>query len=119
MNKSNKINIDLQFSIFLSANRNIYLTSSIGILLLTFAKNFKTDSNIMRIIGISVLLYSLIYGFKINYDFYNLLKKININKYYIEKSNLTSNYYNWIKLSLLYLLIIITIIIFIIFKRFL
>ena len=119
MNKSNNINLNTQFSIFISTNRNIYLTSSIGILLLTFAKNFKTDSNKMRFIGICVLLYSLIYGLKINYDFYHILEKIEINKLDNENTNFIFNYYNWIKLSLLYLLIIIAIIIFIIFKRFL
>jgi hypothetical protein len=119
MNKSNNIDLDLQFTIFISANRNKYLTSSIGILLLTFAKNFKNDSNKMRFIGVCVLFYSLIYGLKINYDFYNILKKINIKELDNENKNLLSNYYNWIKLSLLYLLIIIAIIIFIIFKRFL
>ena len=56
MNKSNNIDLDLQFTIFISANRNKYLTSSIGILLLTFAKNFKNDSNKMRFIGVCIIL---------------------------------------------------------------
>ena len=58
------------FNGFTSIMRNVYLTSSIGIALLTFSRNFREDRNIIRIIALGILLYSIIYGIKASQDFY-------------------------------------------------
>ena len=66
------------FNGFMSIMRNVYLTSSIGIALLTFSRNFREDRNIVRIIALGILLYSIIYGIKAGRDFYiylNFLEK--------------------------------------------
>lgn len=66
------------FNGFMSIMRNVYLTSSIGIALLTFSRNFKKDKNIVHIIALGILLYSIIYGIKAGRDFYiylNFLEK--------------------------------------------
>ena len=62
------------FNGFISIMRNVYLTSSIGIALLTFSRNFREHRNIMRVISLSILLYSIIYGIKAGLDFYFYLK---------------------------------------------
>ena len=66
------------FNGFTSIMRNVYLTSSIGIALLTFSRNFRQDRNNVRIIALGILLYSIIYGIKAARDFYiylNFLEK--------------------------------------------
>ena len=91
---------------FISMSRNIFLTSSIGIALLTFSRNFKDDKTIIRIIALSILLYSILYGLKAVYDFsiyLNYLDKHNdIPFFFKEKIN---RWYLWILITNIYTII--------------
>ena len=60
------------FANFVSLSRNAYLTSSIGVAIITFAnfsKNLKKHSTIIKFIGITILIYSFGYGLKNAYNF--------------------------------------------------
>ena len=64
----------ITFNGFTSIMRNVYLTSSIGIALLTFSNNFRKDKNIVIIISLTIMFYSILYGIKAGRDFYKYLK---------------------------------------------
>ena len=94
------------FNGFISTMRNVYLTSSIGIALLTFSRNFKQDRTVVRIISLSILLYSIIYGIKASSDFYIYLKILekqkNLPELFKDKIN---RWYIWIIITNIYTLI--------------
>tara|TARA_A100001015_G_C14981635_1_gene709711 strand:+ start:626 stop:997 length:372 start_codon:yes stop_codon:yes gene_type:complete len=54
----------ITFNGYLSAMRNVYLTSSIGIALMTFSKNFYKDVKYVYTLSLIILLYSFSYGYK-------------------------------------------------------
>ena len=123
-NKNYKFNyIDtpqVTFNGFMSIMRNVYLTSSIGIALLTFSRNFRKDTNLVRIIALTILLYSIIYGVKAGIDFNIYLKFLNTQKdlpnFLIDK---IKRWYIWIIFTNIYTLIIFFLFLFIINKKFL
>ena len=106
------------FNGYMSITRNVYLTSSIGIALLTFSRNFKEHINIMRIIAIGILLYSIIYGIKGSRDFYiylNFLETVDdLPSFLRERIN---RWYIWIFFTNIYTLITIFLFLFIFFKK--
>ena len=106
------------FNGYMSITRNVYLTSSIGIALLTFSRNFKEHINIMRIIAIGILLYSIIYGIKGSRDFYiylNFLETVDdLPSFLRERIN---RWYIWIFFTNIYTLITIFLFSFIFFKK--
>lgn len=106
------------FNGFMSIMRNVYLTSSIGIALLTFSRNFKSDRNIIRIISLSILLYSIIYGIKAGRDFYIYLNFLENQKgvptFLREK---IKSWYIWIIFTNIYTLINMFLFSFIFYKK--
>lgn len=106
------------FNGFMSIMRNVYLTSSIGIALLTFSRNFKRDRNIIRIISLSILLYSIIYGIKAGRDFYIYLNFLENQKdvptFLREK---IKRWYIWIIFTNIYTLITMFLFSFIFYKK--
>lgn len=106
------------FNGFISIMRNVYLTSSIGIALLTFSRNFRQHRNIMRVISLSILLYSIIYGIKAGRDFDIYLNFLNnqkdLPKFLREK---IERWYTWIIFTNIYTLIIIFLFSYIIYKK--
>lgn len=106
------------FNGFISIMRNVYLTSSIGIALLTFSRNFREHRNIMRVISLSILLYSIIYGIKAGLDFYFYLKFLEKQKEIptILREKI-KRWYIWIIFTNIYTLITIFLFSFIIYKK--
>lgn len=106
------------FNGFISIMRNVYLTSSIGIALLTFSRNFRQHRNIMRLISLSILLYSIIYGVKAGLDFYFYLKFLEKQKDIptILREKI-KRWYIWIIFTNIYTLITIFLFSFIIYKK--
>lgn len=106
------------FGTFVSTSRNVYLTSSIGIALLTFARNFDKNKQIIRIISLSILLFSIIYGLTGNYNFYNYLKFLENQKdlpNFLKKK--IKNWYNWIVITYIYIFIILFLFFIIVYQK--
>ena len=96
----NKIKQNFSYSFlnfYISALRNVFLTSSIGISVLLFSKHFK-DANyyIMMILGIGIMGFSLTIGYKGTNDYISMVD-------YLKKHNqdneeifmLLDNFSNW------------------------
>ena len=106
------------FNGFTSIMRNVYLTSSIGIALLTFSRNFRQDRILVRLIALTILLYSILYGVKAARDFYIYLNFLDSQKdlpsFLREK---VKRWYIWIIFTNIYVLIIAFLILFIFSKK--
>ena len=106
------------FNGFISIMRNVYLTSSIGIALLTFSINFKKEKKFVRLISLAILLYSIIYGIKARQDFFTYLNFLenekNIPSLLKDK---IKRWYTWIIFTNIYTLITIFLFLFIFYKE--
>ena len=68
------------FNTFTSLQRNSYLTSSVGITLATFSRNFKGEKQKVKFLSIIIMFYSSFYGIKNAYNFSNYLDLFINNK---------------------------------------
>ena len=62
-----------------SMMRNMFLLSSIGFWVLTFSYLFNKYKNIIKILGYTIFIYSIIYGLKAAKDFNHYLNYIETN----------------------------------------
>lgn len=106
------------FNGFTSMMRNVYLTSSIGLTLLIFSKNFKKDRKVVSLISLAIILYSIVYGIKAGLDlhFYlNILRKQKDIPLILTERIKT--WYVWIIFTNIYTLITIILFLFIFYKK--
>ena len=68
------------FNSFTSLQRNSYLTSSVGITLATFSRNYKGDKKKIKFLAVIIILYSSFYGVKNAYNFSQYLDLFTNNK---------------------------------------
>jgi hypothetical protein len=100
---------------YISIMRNLFLTSSIGMAMIGSSNNFTKYKKYILIASVLVILYSITYGIiaSINsYEYINIIKKEkNISKL---NQAVLKNWDKWIKLSYIYivLILIISIIVF-------
>jgi hypothetical protein len=92
---------------YVSVMRNIFLTSSIGIALISSSNNFKRYKKYMMVVAILIIIYSIGYGIVASFDSYeyiNILKK----EKHISKLHLVvlKNWDKWIKISYIYMALI-------------
>lgn len=103
---------------FISTMRNVYLTSSIGIALFTFSRSLKKDRQIIYIISLTILLYSIIYGIKTGNDFniyLNFLQKQKDMPIFLKEQ--VDRWYTWIIFTYFYTLLTIFLFIFLFYKK--
>ena len=85
------------YSGYISACRNIFLTSSIAIALFGYSSTFKINSsiNIVKISSLGILIFSILYSINTNYGMYKYIKYIKTLNTPIEEHiqlNLWNNY---------------------------
>ena len=54
---------------YISMQRNIFLLSSVGIAMFGISSNFKEYKNFLKFLSISILIITIIYGYKASIDF--------------------------------------------------
>ena len=108
------------FNGYLSAMRNVYLTSSIGLALMTFSKNFYKDVKYIYTLSLLILVYSFSYGYKATRDLELYLKFLasedDVPKLILKKID-NWNYY--VHLAYVYGSITIILFLFLFYKKFL
>lgn len=113
------LNPQAQLNGYISMMRNMFLTSSIAIGIFGFSNNFQEFKYFMRLISVSILVYSCIYGIKSAHDykdFINFLEKHNtIEEPYIYQ---IPQFRQWVTMSYVYVGILSVIILTIIFRLF-
>jgi hypothetical protein len=82
---------------FISASRNIFLTSTVGLALFTYSSSFKIASSIdiVRLGSMGILLFSILYGINTTYGmnkYINMLKRDNKELQEDIQINLWKNY---------------------------
>ena len=91
---------------YISIQRNMFLTSSIGIAMMGFSNNFKEYKKPIKIIALIIFLYSILYGYnasKDSIDYINYIKKKkNLPEIYIIMLN---KWKKWILSSYIYIII--------------
>ena len=98
---------------YISMQRNIFLLSSVGIAMFGFSSNFKEYKNFMKFISISILIITIIYGYKASIDFKeNIALTRKNNPQFIQ----VDTWYGWTVITYFYLSIL-AILIFIILYR--
>jgi len=89
------INPQLAYDGMLAGQRNMFLTSSIGITIIGFSDRIKDKKSklVLEIFGITLFFLSIIIGIKTNRDYDNVLKLYEKNR---NKSKLNiKEWYNW------------------------
>jgi hypothetical protein len=103
---------------YISIMRNIFLTSSIGLALISSSKYFKKYKKFLLILSTSVLIYSMVYGIISaidSYEYINIMKKEkNLSELHLA---VLKNWDKWIKLSYVYMGIILMLSIVIFFRK--
>ena len=102
---------------YTSMIRNMFLTSSIGFVAITFSNQFIKYQTHMQIMSLVIFTYSIIYGIKATFDFKEYLKYLNqvSNLPEVYKMQL-DNWEQWIILTYLYIFILLIIILAILFR---
>jgi len=91
-----------------SMMRNMFLVSSIGFGVLTFSDRFKKYKNIIKILGYTIFIYSVIYGLKSANDFNNYLNYIENNSTLVNEDKIQlKNWNEYDSLTYIYSIIII------------
>lgn len=106
------------FNGYLSTMRNVYLTSSIGIALMTFSKNFYKDVKYVYTLSLIILLYSFSYGYKATRDLKLYLEFLS-NQDDIPEIILKKiyNWHNYIRLGYVYGTITLILFLFLFYKK--
>jgi len=89
------INPQLAYDGMLAGQRNMFLTSSIGITIIGFSDRIKDKKSklILEIFGITLFFLSIVIGIKTNRDYDNVLKLYEKNR---EKSKLNiKEWHHW------------------------
>ena len=93
---------------YISIMRNMFLTSSIGIVIFNLSHHFKIYSKIVQIFGLIILTYSVIIGIKASIDANKNINLIKKQKKLPELYNVQLNSWKgWINLTYIYITIII------------
>jgi hypothetical protein len=85
---------------------NLFILSIVGLLLLSHNSIFKSFGNIFKTISILILLYCMMYGFKIVDDFKDNIKILKKNDIDIPYHKRIGKMEDWIYLTYFYLIII-------------
>ena len=101
-------NLQIVFNGYISNMRNMYTTSSIGLASLALSNRLKNHKNLLKILSLSIFLYSAFYGFNSTRYFYQYLKLMRNKKNLSEFDQLQLNHGSeWIYLSYIYIFILI------------
>lgn len=91
---------------YISMQRNMFLTSSIGIAMMGFSNNFKEYKKLIKIIAFIIFIFSIVYGYnasKDSIDYINYIKKQkNLPELYII---MLDKWKKWILLTYIYIII--------------
>jgi uncharacterized membrane protein YidH (DUF202 family) len=114
----NSIDTQPAFNGYVSQIRNMFLTSSIAIALMAFSIRFRSSKKHVKLISISIISFSILYGYTASRDFNNYLN------YMYKQDNLTElnilQFNQWrsrILFSYVYIFILIIIAMIIVFKK--
>ena len=103
---------------YISMMRNMFLTSSIGITIITFSKNFKKFKLILEILALVILTYSIILGLKSAYDYKIYLDYLKSDKDLPDiYKKLLGNWNKWITLTYAYIAILLVLLGIIFFRK--
>ena len=106
------------FNSFTSLQRNAYLTSSLGITLATFSRNYKGEKQKIKYLAIIIIIYSLFYGIKNANNFSEYLDLFINNKDKIDNFTLQQieSWKVWIFYSYLYVVFSLILVFLLIYK---
>ena len=103
---------------YISMMRNVYLTSSVGIAMMVFSDSFKKYNKLVKLLSVSIILYSIVYAYKASNDSNNYInyieKQENLPKLY---SIMLNKWKEWIKITYIYMMICIVLIIVILTRK--
>ena len=82
---------------FISASRNIFLTSTVGLALFTYSSSFKIESSIeiVRLGSIGIILFAILYGINTTHGMNKYITMLERNNTHIQEDiqiNLWRNY---------------------------
>ena len=103
---------------YISMMRNMFLTSSIGITIITFSKNFKQYEIFVKILALIILTYSIILGLKSADDYKIYLDYLKSDKDLPDiYKKLLGNWNKWITLTYAYIVILLVLLGIIFFRK--
>ena len=106
------------FNGYISIMRNMYLTSSIGLTAMAFSSKFRRHKILVKLLALSIFIYSITYGIKSTRDFNVYLELLKNQKDLSEHNHMQLKQWNeWIYLSYIYICILFMISAVIIFKK--
>ena len=104
-------------NMYISMMRNMFLTSSVALAILAFSYRFKKFKITIKIIGILIMVYSIIYGYISSKNLKNYIeyleKKDEIDVNYIQ----IKDWKIWINMTYLYMILIVIIVIIILNRK--
>ena len=105
----NKINPIAYYSGFISASRNIYLTSTVGIALFGYSAGFKINSSVdlVKFASMGILLFAILYGINTTYGMYKFVKLVEKNNQEVPEYFQLNLWNNYIYLNSYYIIILI------------
>lgn len=100
-----KMNAYVFINNYMHSLTNLFLLSIVGLLLLSHNYLFKSFGNIFKTISMLILLYCMMYGFKITDDFKDNIKILKKNNIDIPYHKRIGKMEDWIYLTYFYLII--------------
>lgn len=90
---------------FISASRNIFLTSSVGLALFTYSSTFKIQSSIdiVKIASMGILGFAILYGLNTIYSMHHFLKLMKQQNREIPKYIQVNLWENYMYLNVFYI----------------
>ena len=106
------------FNGYISTTRNMFTLSALGVTIMLYSKVFKNYFKFVKVVGFFILLFSILYGLKANYDFNIYLNYLEtLDKKDTPYEFVTKNWNQWIIFSFIYIIFILLLITLIYFRK--
>ena len=106
------------FNGYISIMRNMYLISSIGLATMAFSGKFTRYKTLVKLLALSIFIYSTIYGIKSTHDFKEYLELLKKQNDLSDHNHMQLKQWNeWIYFGYVYIFILIVLSIIIFFKK--
>lgn len=113
MDNTIKINPMSYYNGFISASRNIFLTSTVSLAIFSYSNTFKIKSSIdiAKSISICIIIFSILYGINTTYGMYKFINVLTKNNDSISDQLQINLWKNFVYLNSYYIILLIILVI--------